>query len=92
MTHVPTHEDTAATPDGALATARRELEAERRAGGEVTARLHALEAEIAELDSSLLYASTRRLLDARVVRLVRRSRAVAALERRVRAALRRAAA
>jgi SAM-dependent methyltransferase len=74
---------------GALATALVELEAEKGEHSILEEQAEALRAEITALQSDPVYSTIGRAFDADLTRRLRATRAVANLERRVRAALRR---
>jgi len=74
---------------GALSTALIALEDARQDEVRVTARLEALESEVAVLRADPLYGAIRSVLDAGVIRRLRGNRLVGTAERRTRAALHR---
>ncbi len=76
---------------GALATALIALDAEEWEHVRLSEQVEALQAQMAALESGLLYSTIKRLADAKATRRVRMNRAVAALERTARAARRRSA-
>ena len=71
---------------GALATALIALDAEEWEHARLSERVGALQAQVAALESGLVYSTIKRLAGAEATRRIRSNRAVAALERRVRAA------
>jgi hypothetical protein len=72
---------------GALASALIARDAEQWDAEQARARVSQLESELQALRSGTLYSMTRRLLDAKATRRLRANRFVAAVERRLRAAL-----
>jgi SAM-dependent methyltransferase len=73
---------------GALATALIALDTEEWEHVRLSEQAEALQAEVAALESGLLYSTLQRLADARATRRIRSTRAVATLERTVRGARR----
>jgi hypothetical protein len=72
---------------GALASALIARDTEQWDAEQARARVSQLESELQALRSGTLYSMTRRLLDAKATRRLRANRFVAAVERRLRAAL-----
>ena len=71
---------------GALATALIALDAEEWEHVRLSEKVETLQAQVAALESGLLYSTIKRLADAKATRRIRSNRAMAALERRARAA------
>jgi len=76
---------------GALATALIALDTEEWEHARLSEQVETLQAQVAALESGLLYSTIKRVADAATTRRIRSNRAVAALERRARAARRRSA-
>ena len=77
---------------GALSSALIALEDARQEQARVTARVEALESQVAALRADPLYGAIRSVVDAGAVRRLRGNRLVGAAERRTRAALHRGSA
>ncbi len=73
---------------GALATALIALDAEEWEHGRLSEQVETLQSQVAALESGLLYSTIKRLAEAKTMRRIRSSHAVAALERTARAARR----
>jgi SAM-dependent methyltransferase len=71
---------------GALATALIALDAEEWEHVRLSEKVETLQAQVAALESGLLYSTVKRLADAKATRRIRSNRAMATLERRARAA------
>jgi len=73
---------------GALPTALIALEEEERERARLTAQVAALESDVAALESGVLYSTLQRITNAPATHRIRANRGMAALERKLRAALR----
>ncbi len=76
---------------GALATVLIALDAEEWEHARLSEQVEAVQSQVAALESGLVYSTIKRLAEAEATRRIRSNRAVAALERKARAALRRSA-